>query len=138
MMHLQNENTELIRQLCETRAANNDLRRSSVSPKTNGSSDKQNDRRVPSRSRSDGDRPMSSVNSMGPKETETLYEPFAAMWNLIQMDPSVVQGKVTARTILENLRSLAETGSGKYNNGLSRSHILADDENSPGIQRAQA
>ena len=132
MMYLQNENTELIRQLCETRAANNDLKRSSASPKANASSNKQNDRRVPSRSRSDGDRPMSGVNKMGPKEADTLYEPFAAMWNLIQMDPSVVQGKVSARTILENLRSLAETGSARIDNSLPQSPILADDEDSPG------
>ena len=75
---------------------------------------------------------MSGVNKMGPKEADTLYEPFAAMWNLIQMDPSVVQGKVSARTILENLRSLAETGSARIDNSLPQSPILADDEDSLG------
>lgn len=42
------------------------------------------------------------------KEIGELYEPFAALWNLIRLDPSVVQGKVSARTVLENLRTLAE------------------------------
>ncbi len=71
---------------------------------------------------------MSGVNDTAAEEVETLYEPFAAMWNLIQMDPSVLQGKATAGRILENLRTLAETGSARVDNRRSQSHTAADDE----------
>ena len=64
-------------------------------------------------------------------DTTSLYEPFAAMWNLIRLDPLVVQGKVSARTILENLSRLAETGSTSHDIFIPPSPIPADDEDSP-------
>ena len=131
MMHLQNENTELIRRLCEMRVANNDLRSSKPTQTTSEPSDGLNNRRIPTRSASEGDQPMTPFNIPEPNDSASLYEPFAAMWNLIRLDPLVVQGKVSARTVLENLSRLAETGSPQQDIRIPPSPILADDEDSP-------
>lgn len=128
MVRLQNDNTELIRELCGIRADNNDLRvarhpaRSSVS--TNSRQDhnpvSRQDRvdssisnysgsLQPSRNAAnDGDELMTRLINAKPEELSSLYEPFAAMWNLIRMDPSVLQGKVSAGSVLDRLRGMVE------------------------------
>ena len=133
MMRLQTENTELIRELCETRTRNNDLRvskqpaKSSVSPtsqkpRNNVTSQsrvddpKSSGSRKPQSSRNaggDGDALISTLLNANPEELGSLYEPFAAMWNLIRMDPSVVDGKVSAGTVLDRLRGMVEIGSAR-------------------------
>lgn len=129
MLHLQNENTELIRQLCETRTANNQLKHKS--PSADGEFSSRGFKGgKPIRFASEGDQLVPMIDNLGIKKSESLYEPFAAMWNLIRLDPSVVQGKVSARTLLENLSRLAETGPLKSNDQSCPSPMLADDEDS--------
>ena len=43
-----------------------------------------------------------------PDDDHFLYEPFVALWRLIRLDPSVVQGEVSAATVLERLKLMAE------------------------------
>jgi hypothetical protein len=76
---------------------------------------------------------MTPFNIPEPSDSASLYEPFAAMWNLIRLDPLVVQGKVSARTVLENLSRLAETGTPQQDIRIPPSPIPADDEDSPAI-----
>ena len=119
--HLQTENTDLIRELCEMRAANNDLKnkpnpkqaaQSSKSPKPKPTENPllalQDHQQAASQ------RLQAARASLDPGaaavEIDTLYEPFAAMWNLIRLDPSVVKGEVSPQTVLEQLRSMVEVG----------------------------
>ena len=110
---LQTENTELIRQLCEMRAANNDLR--DASRRDSVISD-ENDILLNESTIQDGPaEAWSKANFTSPSsgELDALYEPFAAMWNLIHLDPSVVRGTVSAQTVLERLRAMVEFSASK-------------------------
>ena len=127
MMRLQNENTELIRQLCDIRANNNNLRGAKQSADAGTSRDKSR--------RDSASRPMGSqchsgygITSAESRESESLYEPFAAMWNLIRLDPAVVEGKVSARVVLENLSRLADTGIPNLDRRYLPSPLLTDDD----------
>lgn len=113
---LQTENTGLIRELCEVRAENREWRE--TRSRANGGCRPTN---IPA-SRSDHTRPSTLPQStsssdrnrqhgLSSDDKDALYEPFAAMWNLIRLDPSVVQGDVSAATVLERLRSRVEGAS---------------------------
>ena len=59
------------------------------------------------------------------------------MWNLIRLDPSVVQGKVSARTLLEDLSRLAEAAPLRSNTESCTSPVLMDNEGSPSSHEQQ-
>lgn len=123
---LQTENTELIRQLCEMRAQNNDLRDSNKTKDNKISS--QNDA-APSDPSQDGPaEAWSKANFTGAAngELDALYEPFAAMWNLIHLDPSVVRGTVSAQTVLERLRAMVEFSAAKTDLKSPRAYSTSD------------
>ena len=124
-MRLQNENTELIRELCEIRADNNGLRVARHPAKRSVSSPSRKEPKAASRQSSvdatqqaffqslqqaanDGDEALTGLIDAKTAELESLYEPFAAMWNLIRMDPSVMQGNVSAGAVLDRLRGMVE------------------------------
>lgn len=124
---LQTENTELIRELCEMRAANNDLRDANRSKDPNVAN--QNDAVAPDTSSQDGPaEAWSKANFTSPAsgELDALYEPFAAMWNLIHLDPSVVRGTVSAQTVLERLRAMVEFSAAKPDLKSPRSYSTSD------------
>ena len=151
MMRLQNENTELIRELCETKAENNDIRGTRHPVRGNSLA---NPRRQPNdishknpancqtKSReglsqlgeggNDGRAPIRRLLDPKNGELESLYEPFAAMWNLIRLDPSVVKGKVSAQTVFDRLRGMVEVGDPSTGAGKSRSHSTSHSADSPG------
>lgn len=56
---------------------------------------------------SDVEYPKRLVSESG-EAPDSLFEPFAAMWNLIRLDPSVVKGTVSAKTVLDRLREVVE------------------------------
>jgi hypothetical protein len=110
---LQSENTELIRELCEIRAENKEWqdRQSSRKPgRPNDRSTTKSQRRSPPSSTRGADR-VKSASKNDTDDTGSLYEPFAAMWNLIRLDPSVVQGTVSAETVFDRLRAMVESES---------------------------
>lgn len=123
---LQTENTELIRQLCEMRAANNDLRDCNKT-KDAKSPHKNNVARLDS-SQDGPAEAWSKANFSGAAngELDALYEPFAAMWNLIHLDPSVVRGTVSAQTVLERLRAMVEFSTAKAEIKSPRSYSTSD------------
>lgn len=123
---LQTENTELIRQLCEMRAANNDLRDSSKAKDNEAPS--QNDIVFTDSSQDGPAEAWSKANFSGAAngELDALYEPFAAMWNLIHLDPSVVRGTVSAQTVLERLRAMVEFSAAKSELKSPRSYSTSD------------
>jgi hypothetical protein len=49
------------------------------------------------------------------------------MWNLIRLDPAVMQGKVSARTLLDDLSRLAEAAPHRSNHESNTTPVLADD-----------
>ncbi|KAK3679614.1 hypothetical protein LTR37_021364 [Vermiconidia calcicola] len=107
---LQKENTGLIRELCDLRTENNDLRQR---PCENTNSGMVNAGANPGsrklRSKIEGVEPHSKqAASAKADEFASLYGPFAAMWNLIQLDPAVVQGDVSAATLLDCLRTMVD------------------------------
>lgn len=124
---LQTENTELIRQLCEMRAANNDLRDSSNKTK-DAKASSQNDTTLSDSSHDGPAEAWSKASFSGAAngELDALYEPFAAMWNLIHLDPSVVRGTVSAQTVLERLRAMVEFSAAKSEIKSPRSYSTSD------------
>lgn len=139
MSKLQSENTELIRQLCETRQQNVDLREARQSSHCSAiaaAHSPQPGRKDSKSSSHASPRPSNKIPNVGDisiadlanakgGELESLYEPFAAMWNLIRMDPSVVEGNVSAATVLDRLKSMAEVEGAKLKCSVSRSHSLS-------------
>lgn len=157
MMRLQNENTELIRELCETRALNNDLRGSRNLAQATSSASLQREQHSASRvgapnasqpknsishPRSEqgdigDDSPATEIPSAKKEELESLYEPFAAMWNLIRLDPSVVKGNVSAQNVLERLRAMVEAGDVTFDPSKLRSFSTSESADMPEFAGAQ-
>ena len=148
MSKLQGENTELIRQLCETRQQNVDLREARQSQQSskqsvaqrpqggrkNSSSSQSSSRASPQptiKTPNVGDISIAELAKAKGGELESLYEPFAAMWNLIRMDPSVVDGNVSAATILERLKGMAEIEGARFRSTASRSYSTSSSGGTP-------
>jgi hypothetical protein len=115
---LQTENTDLIRELCDIRAENRGWKegRARANSSVPASSNPQDGRTqavelftTPIRCPSRPDNDMAPSPDTASNDSELLYGPFAAMWNLIQLDPSVVNGNVSAVAVLERLRQMVES-----------------------------
>lgn len=142
--NLQSENTDLIRELCEMRAANNDLRGSSNSkapskslpnPLLTNSTTQQPSQPLTQTLQA----ARSSIDvAASTGELDALYEPFAAMWNLIHLDPSVVKGVVSPQTVLEKLKSMVECGGMKADiKAPPRSYSTSNVPGWPAVNRQQ-
>lgn len=94
--HLQSENTNLIRGLCELRAENNALQTFKQSTSPNQQGDDEDDSEA------------LDLNVPTAEGMESLCEAFAAMWALIRLNPAVAKGTLSAETVLERLRIAVE------------------------------
>ncbi|KAK5164267.1 uncharacterized protein LTR77_009961 [Saxophila tyrrhenica] len=106
---LQSENTELIRELCEIRAENREWKQCQTQANTSVRTPHHRQNR-PVRASEASRRPRDLDNTTDGVEDAGTDDVFDAVWNLIELDPSVVKGNVKAEAFLQRLRGLVDSG----------------------------
>jgi len=130
--HLQTENTELIRELCDVRAQNREWKERETTATAGARTQRRRGSNNANRKQPPQKPEKRQTTNTTVEEEEPLYEPFAAMWNLIQLDPAVIKGNVTAATMLERLKGMVEVEMAAERRRLSLESIDEDEEDSDG------